>query len=432
MASIGIPNGIPMPKSLSDIQVKNIKQHGNYRVAPSLYLYVEKKATGEKKQWKLRKQVDGKRRWIYIGSYPAMSPTEAKQKAIELLTAKVAPQEILRKAKDEKVASAKKETEKRKTFAVVTEEYLDAKKRMIWAKNSRSEQSWFNTLNKYIYPVIAQKQIEEITPSDLVKILRPIWVEKNVTATNARSRVENIIDFAISLEYSDKRNPAKFKGLLENLLPTVKKKRKHHPALPYVDTARYTRDLYEKSAMHSNNQARDNWQATALGALKLILGTQARSADARNALWTHFNFEESYWMCPIGKAGGEEHKLPIPKNLLLSLKQRAKFATDERVFPGDNGHKFLSSNFLVRELRSFGYHDKKGKKITLHGFRATFTSWTAATGSGLKEDSQMQLGHKENDETYEAYMRDDLFDRRTALMQRYEDYAFSDMASSIH
>jgi len=429
-----------MPKSLSDVQVKNIKQHGNYRVAPSLYLYVEKKSTGEKKQWRLRKQVDGKRKWIYLGSYPAMSPTQAKTKAAELLSAPVAPQVVMRKAKEKKRDSAKKEIEKRKTFAVVTEEFLDAKKRpdretgalKEWAKNSRSEQSWFCTLNKYIYPVIEHKPIEDITPQDLVKILAPIWTEKNVTATNARSRVENVIDFAVSQEYSDKRNPAKFKGLLENLLPTVKKKRRHHPALPYSLAANYTRDLYEKSARHSNNQAKENLEATALCALKLILATQVRSEDARSALWTHFNLEESYWMCPIGKAGGEEHKLPIPKMLLSSLKQRAKFATDDRVFPGDNGHEFLSSNFLVLELRRFGYLDKKLRKVTLHGFRATFSTWAAATKSGLKEDTQMQLGHKEEDETYEAYMRDDLFDRRVDLMQTYEDFAFSDMAFSSH
>ena len=86
--SIGSANGSAnMPKSLSDIQVKNIKKLGNHRVAPSLYIHVKV----DRKLWYIRKQIDGKRKWIYLGAYPTMAPKDARAKAAALLAGDVAP-----------------------------------------------------------------------------------------------------------------------------------------------------------------------------------------------------------------------------------------------------------------------------------------------------------------------------------------------------
>ena len=404
-----------MPKSLSNIQIKNIKKLGNHRVGDRLYISVEK----TRKQWYIRPTIDGKRSWIYIGSYPAISPTEAKQKAIELLTAKVAPQEILRKAKDEKASSAAKEAAKGMTFQEVTEEFIENVKRPGWTNNGRSEQGWRNTLNQYILPVIGHLEVEAITPQHLVQILSPLWMTKNVTATRSQGRVYNIIDYAISHDYSEKRNPAKFKGLLENLLPKYKGKPRHHPACQITELPALTGELWEKKeASHS--------------ALKLIMLTQTRSEDARGALWTQFDLQNGTWWCPIGKLGGEVHKIPIPKRLLWSLQERADFAKDERMFPGDGDNKFLTSNAVVKVMRSFKYLDYKGDKITLHGFRSTFTDWTLETEAGDVKDVDRQLAHREEDQVLAAYWRSALYDRRVRILQEYEDYAFSDMASSIH
>ena len=404
-----------MPKSLSNIQIKNIKKLGNHRVGDRLYISVEK----TRKQWYIRPTIDGKRSWIYIGSYPAISPTEAKQKAIELLSATVAPKAILREAKQKKVASAAKEAAKGMTFQEVTEEFIEDIKRPSWTNNGRSEQGWRNTLNQYILPVIGHLEVEAITPQHLVQILSPLWMTKNVTATRSQGRVYNIIDYAISHDYSEKRNPAKFKGLLENLLPKFKGKPRHHPACQITELPALTGELWEKKeASHS--------------ALKLIMLTQTRSEDARGALWTQFDLQNGTWWCPIGKLGGEIHKIPIPKRLLWSLQERAEFAKDERMFPGDGYNKFLTSNAVVKVMRSFKYLDYHGDKITLHGFRSTFADWTLETEAGDSKDVDRQLAHREENQVLAAYWRSALYDRRVRILQEYEDYAFSDMASSIH
>jgi len=413
-----------MPKNLSDVQVKHLTKVGNFRVAPSLYLKIENKRLFTKsdrltKKWYVRKQINQIRRWSYVGTYPAMSPSVAKKKAIILLGGEVAPQEILREAKEKKKSSSIKEAAKGTTFAELTSQYINEIKRPAWTSNGRSEQGWRNTLNEYILPVIGHLEVEAITPTHMVKILSPLWLTKHETASRSRSRVENIIDYGIAKEISDKRNPAKFKNLLENLLPHYKGKVRHHPALSYDDLPAYTSKLWgKKEASHS--------------ALKLILLTQVRSEDARGALWTDFNLQNGEWKSPIGKLDGELHKLPIPSRLLWELQERAEFAKDERVFPGDAKNKFITSNALVKSMRSFGFTDYKNDLITIHGFRSTFTDWVMATSAGLREDTDRQLAHREENQVLSAYWRSDLYDRRVKIVQDYEDFAFSDIAFSSH
>ena len=102
------------------------------------------------------------------------------------------------------------------------------------------------------------------------------------------------------------------------------------------------------------------------------------------------------------------------------------------MFPGDGYNKFLTSNAVVKVMRSFKYLDYHGDKITLHGFRSTFADWTLETEAGDSKDVDRQLAHREENQVLAAYWRSALYDRRVRILQEYEDYAFSDMASSIH
>tara|TARA_Y100000768_G_scaffold277196_1_gene212623 strand:- start:382 stop:1605 length:1224 start_codon:yes stop_codon:yes gene_type:complete len=407
-----------MPSNLSDFAIKNLKSKGDYRVSQSLYVRV-KTHPRLVKEWRIRQTIDGKRKWIYIGSYPAISPKQARAKAAELLSSDQAPQEVLREQKQKKVASARRTEKKVTSFAVVADDYIKNIKRPVWNDRGRSEQSWQNTLNSYILPVIGKKEIEDIYPDDVVKVLKPIWTTKHETAVRTRSRVENIIDYAIAKGISEKRNPAQYKNLLENLLPKFKPEINHHAALPFDELPGFISELWDK-------------KEGSYDALKLISLTQVRSNDAREAVWDHFDLQNGVWMCPIQKLGGEVHKLPIPKKLLWLLQERIEVTKDERLFPGLGRNKFISSNALDKSLDVFSRTDAVGKRVTIHGFRSTFMDWATATGAGTREDADRQLGHRERNAVLAAYMRTDLFDRRAKLIQEYEDFAFSDVASSSH
>jgi len=377
-------------------------------------MHVEKQGSRLQKKFRLRQTINGKRPWVYLGTYPGMSPSQAKAKATALLAGEEAPQAVLRKEKQTKVESAIRTEKQGRSFSEVSQQYIEEIKRPVWNDRGRSEQSWRNTLENYILPVLGNKEIEEIQPDDVVKVLRPLWTTKHETATRTRSRVENIIDYAVALGISDKRNPARYKNLLEFLLPAYSAKVRHHPALPFDELPDFSVDLWNK------NEA-------SYDALKLILLTQVRSADAREALWTQFDLENSFWECPISKLGGEIHKLPIPQRLADLLKQRVEVAQDERLFPGLGRNKFISSNALDKSLDVFARTDLLKNRITIHGFRSTFMDW-AIENEGTDKEADRQLGHREKNQVLAAYARTDRFKRREVLLQRYEDYCLSDVA----
>lgn len=417
-----------MPRTLSQFEIKNITQVGDYRCGDRLYLRLKVVRGKLFKNWVIRQQVDGKRKWIYLGSYPAMSPTEANQKAAELLSGEIAPKAALRQAKKKKVESLISDAAKRKTFQAVAVEFMQDVKIPTWKDEGKTQNQWEQSLRDYAYPVIGKKEIEAINQDDILKILLPMWMTKHETASRTMSRIATIIDYALVKGLSDKRNPAQYKNFLEHLLPKWDGEVEHYPALPYDDLPGFMSELWEKKE--------DSYDA-----LKFISLTQVRQRDAREALWTDFNLQEGFWMAPIRKSSVKKkirlHKIPIPEKLLWMLQGKMERSTDDRLFPNVEqshnrkpGHKvpeFISSNALDKSLDTFSRVDRENQRVTMHGFRSTFTDWNAANNFDDMIITEMQLGHKLKNRTFASYMRSDLFERRKNLIQQYEDFALSEI-----
>jgi len=176
----------------------------------------------------------------------------------------------------------------------------------------------------------------------------------------------------------------------------------------------------------------------------LISLTQVRQRDAREALWKDFDLQDGHWMLPVRKGTTNRktrmHKVPLPKKLLWFMQERRESSSDDRLFPNaEQNHKtktgrskFISSQACDKSLDTFSRVDKENQRITMHGFRSTFTDWNAEHGHEDFIITEMQLGHKLKNYTFAAYMRSEVFERRRKLLQTYEDFAFSDMAFSNH
>ena len=57
-----------------------------------------------------------------------------------------------------------------------------------------------------------------------------------------------------------------------------------------------------------------------------------------------------------------------------------------------------------------------------HGFRSTFTDWTAERTSYPSEVREMALAHAIGNDTEAAYRRGDLFDKRRNLMNEWAGF----------
>ena len=55
-----------------------------------------------------------------------------------------------------------------------------------WSSKKHAGQ-WKSTIETYAFPVIGHKTVDKITRSDALAVLKPIWTEKNETATRVRA-----------------------------------------------------------------------------------------------------------------------------------------------------------------------------------------------------------------------------------------------------
>ncbi len=160
------------------------------------------------------------------------------------------------------------------TFEQCAQDLLEAK-RSGW-KNAKHAQQWINTLRDYAFPVIGAKAPAEVTLADVKSILLPIWTTKTETASRVRQRIEAVLDYAAVYYWCDgTRNPARWKGILNKVLPEPGKvsKREHHAASACTDIPRIMAALRDKSLISAY-------------CLQFTILTAARSGEYR-VPWCH-------------------------------------------------------------------------------------------------------------------------------------------------
>src|SRR5262249_17850590 len=105
------------------------------------------------------------------------------------------------------------------TFSQCAEGYIDTHKAS-W-RSTRHLQQWNESLRLYIAPVIGSLPVQQIDVALVMKTLQPIWQKKTETAARARQRIEAVLDWATASGFRTGDNPARWKGHLENLLPSA-------------------------------------------------------------------------------------------------------------------------------------------------------------------------------------------------------------------
>ena len=94
-------------------------------------------------------------------------------------------------------------TEKRRaegvpTLAEAAERVLE-QKRGGW-RGRWHAQSWWRSMERYVFPRIGNRPVSEINTADVLEILTPIWHVKAETARAVRQRVRSVLEWAIALD----------------------------------------------------------------------------------------------------------------------------------------------------------------------------------------------------------------------------------------
>lgn len=378
--------------NLNAKKIRELRIPGRYGDGNGLYLHVRE---GGSRQWVLRTTVQGRRRDISLGSVDIVSLADARDKAHELRkAAKQGLDPLDERRKGEGVPTYQEAAE------VVWRE-----NRETW-KNRKHAEQWINTQRTYAFPIIGSMRIDQITPSDIQRVLNPIWLEKEETARRLKQRMQKVFKWAKVVRHYSGDNP--MEGIVGALAKQGHKVR-HHSALDWRELPSFAQELRE---------AVD--RGVAANALFLLILTALRSSEVRLATWDEIDWDGKVWVVPASRMKMKrEHRVPLSPQAIAILERCREFGSDY-IFPSDRPTKHLSGGAFARLIERMG---RSG--FTPHGFRSTFRDWCSDNNAAPREVAEKALAHLVGDRTEQAYARSDLFEQRKKLMDEWASYVFS-------
>ena len=352
------------------------------------------------RNWIQRITVDGKRRDIGLGGYPAVKLADAREAAR-------ANKEAVRSGRGPESGQHRAEP----TFEAAAVQ-VHSERAPGW-RNPKHAAQWIATLREYAFPRFGPRRVSSITTADVLAALMPIWHEKPETARRVRQRISTVMLWAVAHGWRPD-NPAG--DVLGAVLPRRNGggPRRHFQALPYSDVA-------DALAAVRASQAT---AATKL-AFEFLVLTAARSGEVRMATWAEIDVEAATWTVPAERMkAGREHRVPLSAAALDVLDQARAVPADARarargsaahVFPAPRGGPLSDSTMskLIREL---------GIQAVPHGFRSSFRDWAAECTSTPHAVMEAALAHVVANKAEAAYARSDLFDKRRTLMDQWATY----------
>lgn len=363
-------------------------------------LYLRVRDTGSR-AWVFRYRLSGKTVEIGLGPVADRSLQQARELAGRMRTALAGGEDPGRLVRFMKPAGT--------TFRECAIELIAAK-RSGW-RNAKHAGQWQSTLETYAYPVIGGKLPADVSLADVKAILLPIWATKTETATRLRQRIEAVLDYAaVHSDDQSRSNPARWKGVLDKVLPPARKvtKKTHHPAAPYADVPAIMAVLRGKDSLSAYN-------------LRFTILTAARSGESRGALWDEMDMGSRVWTIPGSRMKAEKaHRVPLCDEAMAILTMMQQWRQDgsASVFPGARGGQ-LSDVAVNKTLHAIA------PGVTVHGFRSSFREWGAETTAFPGAVLELALAHVNKDKVEAAYQRSDLFDRRRELMNAWGSYCDS-------
>ncbi|WP_321947089.1 tyrosine-type recombinase/integrase [Paraburkholderia sp. J10-1] len=388
---------------LTPLAIKRATKPGYYPDGNGLFLVVGKGTGAEVggKSWALRYKVNGRTTEMGLGGADIVTLVEAREQMIDarnLLRDGIDPL----KHRREVLAARRMAAVNAKTFEECGVAYIKVHE-AAW-RNSKHRKQWAATLLTYANPIIGSMDVADIDTAHVMRVLEPIWLAKNETASRLRGRIESILGWAAVHGYRTGENPARWRDHMDKLLPAPGKVQRetsrHHPAIPYSEIGEFMRDLRER-------------QGIAARLLEFEILTTTRPGEVRGATWGEVDLDARVWTIPASRMkGGAEHRVPLSDEAVKLLEALPR--SSDLVFPAPRGG-MLSDMAPGAVLRRMGRVD-----VTAHGTaRSTFRDWAAECTNFPRELAEKALAHALKSEVEAAYQRGDLLAKRRLLMQAW-------------
>ncbi|HAM6810298.1 TPA: tyrosine-type recombinase/integrase [Escherichia coli] len=398
--------------SLTSAKIRTLKPSDKpFKVSDSHGLYLRVKP-GSSRHWYLKYRISGKESRIALGTYPAISLSDARQQREgirKMLALNINPVQ--------QRAAVRGSRTPEKVFKNVALAWHKSNRK--WSQNTADR--LLASLNNHIFPVIGNLPVSELKPRHFIDLLKGIE-EKGLleVASRTRQHLSNIMRHAVHQELIDTNPAANLGGV------TTPPVRRHYPALPLE---RLPELLERIGAYHQGRELIRH-------AVLLMLHVFIRSSELRFARWSEIDFTNRVWTIPAtrepiigvrysgrGAKMRMPHIVPLSEQSIAILKQIKDITgNNELIFPGDhNPYKPMCENTVNKALRVMGYDTKKD--ICGHGFRAMACSALMESGLWAKDAVERQMSHQERNTVRMAYIhKAEHLEARKAMMQWWSDY----------
>ena len=162
---------------LSATRVKMLTKPGMH--ADGLGLYLNVKRSGSR-SWIYRAMVDGRRREIGLGPYPAISLARARERAATHRTTV---------AEGGNPTAEKQKVLTFRAASLIVHEQNTKRWRPTHARQ------WLQSLSRHVFPVLGEKRLDQIGREDVLSVLDPIWITHSETARRVRQRIRMVLKY---------------------------------------------------------------------------------------------------------------------------------------------------------------------------------------------------------------------------------------------
>jgi integrase len=264
-----------------------------------------------------------------------------------------------------------------------------------------------------------KKRIDQITSTDIVELLMPIWFKYPVAASDARQQLEAVFSAAKAAGHRKGENPAAWKDNLKHLMPKTKRKGKvrgPQKALPFEELPAFMAELARVDTVTARM-------------LEVCILTASRTIEIRHMKWSNIDFDRALWRVPAALMKmDKDHVVPLSAPVMTFLRTAHEMRFGDFAFPGRTRGEPMSDMAMLTLLQR-----RMGRTgITVHGTaRACFKTWADEVTSFSNQAVEFCLAHVPGDEAEKAYRRGSMLAKRVQVMAAWAAFCTKPPAKVI-
>lgn len=384
---------------LTEVAIRSAKPgQKNLRLHDEKGLYLEISTSGGK-WWRFKYRFDSKEKRISLGVYPDVKLKDAREQRDQcrkMITNGIDPGEQRKARKSSQPNMAEN------GFEIIAREWF-ARYSSNWA-DSHGDRI-IRRLERDVFPWIGKRTIGDITPSELLSVLRRIEDRGALeTAHRAMNNCSQIFRYAVATDRAKSDLTASLRG-----------------ALPPAKGSHFAAAT-DPNGLAGILRAIDGYSGSlpVRCALQLAPLVFVRPGELRHAKWADIDFDAREWRYTVTKTN-TPHIVPLSEQAITILKELyPSTGSGQYVFPGGrSSERPMSDNAILAAMRRMGIGKEE---MTGHGFRAAARTILDEVLGVRPDFIEHQLAHAVRDPNGRAYNRTAHLAERHKMMQQWADY----------